>query len=46
MIMLLPLGLFGDKITKLIYSFYIDELMSSVHFVLNCNIWEFIASLW
>ena len=38
MIMLLCLDLFGDQITKLIYCFYIDEFVSSVHFQLNCNI--------
>jgi len=45
MIIILWLGLFEDQITKLIYSFYIGELVSSVHFELNCKIWGFAASL-
>ena len=30
---------------KLIYCFYVGELVSSVHFELNCNIWGFEACL-
>jgi hypothetical protein len=44
-IMLLPLVLFTEQITKFIYSIYIDELVSSVHFELICNIWLFLCQL-
>ena len=45
MIMLLWLGLIGDQIKELIYCFYVGKFVSSVHFDLNCNIWQFEASL-
>jgi len=37
--MLLQLGLFLEQISKLIYRLYVDKLVSSVHFELNCNMW-------